>query len=63
MADATFIVHKPTPHDSAPMQVAGRAPYVDDLPEPPGLLHLAFGLSTEAHAGITGIDLLSLIHI
>jgi xanthine dehydrogenase large subunit len=57
MGEATFLVHTPTPHDSAAMQVAGRAPYVDDLPEPPGLLHLAFGLSTQAHAAITALDL------
>ncbi|WP_343617217.1 xanthine dehydrogenase molybdopterin binding subunit [Novosphingobium sp.] len=53
----TFLVHKPTAHDSAPAQVSGRALYADDLPEMPGLLHLAFGLSTQAHAGITAIDL------
>ncbi|MDE1916588.1 MAG: xanthine dehydrogenase molybdopterin binding subunit [Sphingomonadales bacterium] len=57
MGEPSFLVHKPTAHDSAAMQVAGRAPYVDDLPEPPGLLHLAFGLSTIAHGAITGIDL------
>jgi len=51
----TFLVHRPTPHDSAAMQVAGSALYIDDLPEPPGLLHCAFGLATEAHAEILAI--------
>ncbi len=27
------------PHDSAGRHVAGEALYVDDLPEPPGMLH------------------------
>ncbi|MDJ0941618.1 MAG: xanthine dehydrogenase molybdopterin binding subunit, partial [Woeseiaceae bacterium] len=37
--------------------VSGRATYTDDLPEPRDLLHLAVGMSTEAHARIEGIDL------
>lgn len=45
------------PHDSAHLHVAGLARYVDDEPEPTGMLHLAFGLSSEARARITGIDL------
>lgn len=45
------------PHDSAHLHVAGQARYADDDPEPADLLHLAFGLSTEARARITGIDL------
>ncbi len=47
------------PHDSAPLHVTGTARYVDDIPLPTGALHLAFGLSTEAHADITAIDLTS----
>ncbi|WP_406869992.1 xanthine dehydrogenase molybdopterin binding subunit [Thioclava sp. 'Guangxiensis'] len=50
-------VAKPLPHDSARLHVTGQARYLDDLPEPRGCLHLAFGLSTEASAEITGIDL------
>ncbi len=46
-----------TPHDSAELHVTGRARYVDDTPLPAGALHLAFGLSTEASAEITAIDL------
>ena len=45
------------PHDSAPLHVTGQARYVDDVPLPQGALHLAFGLSTEAHADITALDL------
>lgn len=44
-------------HDSAPLHVTGQARYVDDVPLPQGALHLAFGLSTEAHATITELDL------
>ncbi|MEI6800764.1 MAG: xanthine dehydrogenase molybdopterin binding subunit, partial [Pseudomonadota bacterium] len=45
------------PHDSAPLHVTGQARYVDDVPLPQDALHLAFGLSTEAHAEITALDL------
>lgn len=45
------------PHDSARLHVSGAATYADDGTEPPGMLHLAFGQSTQAHAAITGIDL------
>lgn len=50
-------VHAALPHDSAARHVAGSAVYIDDLPEPAGLLHLAFGLSTKAHARIVSLDL------
>ncbi|MEM6637931.1 MAG: xanthine dehydrogenase molybdopterin binding subunit [Pseudomonadota bacterium] len=50
-------VARALPHDAAPLHVTGRARYVDDIPAPAGALHLAFGLSTEARAQITGIDL------
>ncbi len=45
------------PHDSAHLHVAGLARYVDDEPQSAGMLHLAFGLSAEARAKITGMDL------
>jgi xanthine dehydrogenase large subunit len=48
---------KALPHDAAPLHVTGQARYVDDLPLPEGTLHLAFGLSTEAHARIGSMDL------
>ena len=36
------------PHDSAERHVSGRALYIDDLPEPEGLLHIAVGGSPVA---------------
>jgi xanthine dehydrogenase large subunit len=55
MADGA--VHQPLPHDSADLHVAGAAAYVDDLPEPPGVLHLAFGHAEEGHASLVSLDL------
>jgi xanthine dehydrogenase large subunit len=51
------LVHAPLIHDSAPLHVAGTALYIDDAPEPRGMLHLAFGQSREAHARIVSMDL------
>ena len=45
------------PHDSAHKHVSGEAIYIDDLPEPSGILHAAVGLSTKAHAEILRMDL------
>jgi len=45
------------PHDSAHLHVSGRAAYTDDLPEPRDLLHVAVGMSSEAHARIGAMDL------
>ncbi|WP_341914368.1 xanthine dehydrogenase molybdopterin binding subunit [Ferrovibrio terrae] len=53
----TNVVHKPIKHDSAPKHVAGSARYIDDLPEPEGLLHVALHLSDRTHAKILKIDL------
>lgn len=50
-------IAKPLPHESARLHVTGQARYIDDLPVPAGCLHLAFGLSTQAHAGIDAMDL------
>jgi xanthine dehydrogenase large subunit len=50
-------VHRPQRHDSGHKHVAGSADYIDDLPEPQGLLHLCLGLSTQAHARLTRVDL------
>jgi len=50
-------VHASLPHDSAEGHVAGSARYADDMPEPNGMLHLAFGTSSEANAAIVAIDL------
>src|ERR1700722_1691838 len=49
------------PHDSASKHVSGRAIYIDDMPEPPGLLHAYIGLSPHAHARIKSIDLSAVI--
>ncbi|MDQ0464715.1 xanthine dehydrogenase large subunit [Caulobacter ginsengisoli] len=53
----TAVVHKSLAHDSAERHVAGSALYVDDLPEPPGLLHVHIGMSARAHARILRMDL------
>ena len=50
-------VHEPRRHDSAVRHVTGEAAYIDDLPEPSGLLNVYLGLSTKAHARITSLDL------
>ena len=61
MAEADFkptgAVNQPLRHDSAVEHVAGSARYVDDMPEAPGLLHLAFGLAAEGHARLLSLDL------
>jgi len=51
------VLHAPIGHDSAPRHVSGEALYIDDIPEPPGLLHLYVGQSTRAHARVTRLDL------
>jgi xanthine dehydrogenase large subunit len=56
-AARTAAVNQALPHDSADLHVAGAAAYVDDLPEPPGLLHCAFGHATEGHATLISLDL------
>ncbi len=56
MAAESRSVGKPLAHDSARLHVSGTAAYTDDLPEPRGLLHLAVGMSSKAHARIKGID-------
>ena len=43
-------------HDSAAKHVSGEALYIDDLPEPAGLLHAYIRLSEHAHARITRLD-------
>ena len=44
-------------HDSAHKHVTGEALYVDDMPEPPGLLHVHIAQSTVANAKIKRLDL------
>jgi xanthine dehydrogenase large subunit len=50
-------VHEPLPHDSAKRHVAGSAPYIDDLPEPQGTLHLAIGLAPKARGLLASLEL------
>ena len=60
MAERTSIrgdVHTAERHDSGHKHVAGRAEYIDDIPEPAGTLHAYLGLSERAHARITTMDL------
>ncbi len=45
------------PHESALLQVAGAAQYIDDIPEVAGTLHAAFGLAMVTHASIDSLDL------
>lgn len=50
-------VHTSLAHDSAPLHVSGTALYADDVAEPAGMLHLAFGRAPHAHAKILSLDL------
>jgi len=50
-------LRRPLQHDSAHKHVSGEALYIDDLPEPAGLLHVYLGLSERAHARILAMDL------
>ncbi|MCD1632750.1 xanthine dehydrogenase molybdopterin binding subunit [Martelella mediterranea] len=50
-------IHKSRVHDSAHKHVAGTAEYIDDMPEPAGLLHAGVGLSDRPHAKIVAMDL------
>ena len=43
-------------HESARAQVAGAAPYVDDIPEVKGTLHAAPIMSNVAHGRLRGVD-------
>ena len=43
-------------HESATLHVTGRALFIDDLPEPPGLLHCKLVTSPHALARIVAID-------
>ncbi|MDB5452579.1 MAG: aldehyde oxidase, partial [Caulobacteraceae bacterium] len=50
-------VHASIAHDSATRHVTGEALYIDDLPEPAGLLHMFVGQSAWAHARVAKLDL------
>ncbi|MGH8723786.1 MAG: xanthine dehydrogenase molybdopterin binding subunit [Burkholderiales bacterium] len=51
------MIREALPHDSAALHVSGEARYIDDLPEPPGTLYAALGVSQETHAKILSVDL------
>lgn len=51
------VVSKSYPHDSGPLHVTGRAPYVDDLPAPANTLHACFGLAPVGRSTINNLDL------
>ncbi|MCG6121354.1 MAG: xanthine dehydrogenase molybdopterin binding subunit [Microvirga sp.] len=50
-------VRRPLPHDSAIRHVQGAAPYIDDLREPEGVLHIAIGMAPAARGRIVSMDL------
>ncbi|MBZ0218248.1 MAG: molybdopterin-dependent oxidoreductase, partial [Fimbriimonadaceae bacterium] len=50
-------VRQPVIHDSAGKHVTGTARYVDDMPEPANLLHVAVGGSDVAHGRLNSLDL------
>src|SRR5690606_8382437 len=49
-------VHEKEKHESGHKHVTGTAEYIDDIPEPAGLLHAYLGLAQRAHADILSID-------
>jgi xanthine dehydrogenase large subunit len=55
--EAPGIVHQPVAHDSAQRHVTGAAPFIDDLPEPRGTLHIALGLAPIAAGRLVALDL------
>ncbi len=57
LALSTLVVHKPLPHDSARLHVQGSAIYVDDLREPEGTLHVAFGMADKARGLLKSLEL------
>ncbi len=50
-------VRKPIGHDSADRHVSGTAPYIDDIREPDGTLHVVPGGAPVAHGRLRGLDL------
>lgn len=50
-------VHRSVVHDSAEKHTTGKAVYIDDMPEPPGLLHVYVAGAAVAHGRITKSDL------
>lgn len=61
MGAKSHAVGKSLPHDSAKLHVTGAAAYTDDIPEPRGLLHMAIGMSSKAHAKLLKLDLTAVL--
>ena len=55
--DAWAEVGRARKHESSELHVRGGATFTDDIAELAGTLHAALGLSSQAHAHITAIDL------
>ena len=56
-ASAELLVGESARHDSAEKHVAGEALYIDDIPEPAGLVHACLGLAGIAHGRLVSLDL------
>lgn len=56
-ADDARVVGTNRAHESAHLHVAGRATYIDDIPEIDGTLHCALGLSPLAHGRLRRVKL------
>ena len=58
-SDAAVLRHvrRPLQHDSADRHITGAAPYIDDIREPEGTLHVVPGGSPVAHGRLRGLDL------
>ncbi|MDP2801075.1 MAG: xanthine dehydrogenase molybdopterin binding subunit [Phreatobacter sp.] len=50
-------VHQPIRHDAADRHVTGSAPYIDDIREPEGTLHVVPGGAPVAHGRLVRLDL------
>ncbi len=57
------VVGQSLAHDSAVLHVTGAAPYIDDLVEPTGTLHMALGLAPAACGPITGLDVVPCLDV
>lgn len=55
-------VDKMMPHESAAKHVSGTATYIDDIPEPAGLLHAYLGLTEIAYGRLDALDLEAIKH-
>ena len=54
-------VRQPLAHDSAIKHVTGSARFIDDMPEPARLLHIAVGGADVAHGNLRNLDLANVV--